>query len=606
MTNKISQTLDQNFLEEKIISSFKKNDFKLTLKYLILKLRNKNDSTSLNRLGVALDKLNKKKFAEIFYLKSIEYDELNPKPYFNLAILKKNTDTKQSLNYLDKVIQINNSEEAKVLKSNILLKDFKYNEIISLLKNPTTDEAFFLLGISYYALNDKKKGLFYLEKSILRNDLYINFCYLNFFPRIYDNSKEINFFRNKFKYQLDKIEEILENKNNDDNHQGIIQSSTNFYLSYQQKNDLGLNQKYFELLKKINCKNNIKIKKFNKNKIIFISSFFFRHTVSKLFFNFIKEFSEIQKFNVYILHTSNKNDAWTNEYKKLNLNYVNIVDLNNIQNFLEEEKFEYIFFLDHSMSNITQGILVNKFSKKYFMLWGHPVTTGSNNVDYFISSKLMDNNNQKHYSEKLILVDDIGFKFKIDEYSQNLNKADSNFAIIQSLFKLLPKYDYIYGKILKENPLSKLYFIKDNDPHYTNKFISRLKKNKMTKKYFDRILFLNRMDQEDFFKSVSSFKVILDSIGWSGGNTTMEALFLNKPIVTMKGNNLRSNHTAAILKKMDLKVLVSNNYFEYIYISKKLLKDQNFYNEIVNKIKENKAKIFNNNLSLYESLKEYI
>ena len=61
-----------------------------------------------------------------------------------------------------------------------------------------------------------------------------------------------------------------------------------------------------------------------------------------------------------------------------------------IYNFLRKEKFETIIFLDHAMNNITQAILNIKLAKKYFMLWGHPITTGSKNVDYFISSKFMD------------------------------------------------------------------------------------------------------------------------------------------------------------------------------------------------------------------------
>ena len=41
-------------------------------------------------------------------------------------------------------------------------------------------------------------------------------------------------------------------------------------------------------------------------------------------------------------------------------------------------------------------------------------------------------------------------------------------------------------------------------------------------------------------------------------------LFLNKPIITLKGNTLRSNHTAAFLKEIDLEVLIAKNYSEFL------------------------------------------
>ena len=38
-----------------------------------------------------------------------------------------------------------------------------------------------------------------------------------------------------------------------------------------------------------------------------------------------------------------------------------------------------------------------------FSAWGHPITTGSENIDYYLSSDLMEPADaQSHYSEKLI------------------------------------------------------------------------------------------------------------------------------------------------------------------------------------------------------------
>ena len=64
------------------------------------------------------------------------------------------------------------------------------------------------------------------------------------------------------------------------------------------------------------------------------------------------------------------------------------------------------------------------------------------------------------------------------------------------------------------------------------------------------------MSQVSYYKKLASHKIILDTIGWSGGNTSMEALYLNKPIVTLQGKSLRANHTAAMLKQINLDILI--------------------------------------------------
>ena len=86
----------------------------------------------------------------------------------------------------------------------------------------------------------------------------------------------------------------------------------------------------------------------------------------------------------------------------------------------------------------------------------------------------------------------------------------------------------------------------------------------------------------------------------------MEALYLNKPVITIKGKNLRSNHSSAILKKLELNELVVNNYSEFLSLIKKINSDGNFYNSIVSKIIKNKNLIFNKNVSLYDKIKSFL
>ena len=86
----------------------------------------------------------------------------------------------------------------------------------------------------------------------------------------------------------------------------------------------------------------------------------------------------------------------------------------------------------------------------------------------------------------------------------------------------------------------------------------------------------------------------------------MEALYLNKPVVTIKGINLRSNHSAAILKKLELDELIAENYSKFLNLIKTLNENDGFYKSVVSKIDSNKNLIFNEKVSLYEKIKNII
>ena len=89
---------------------------------------------------------------------------------------------------------------------------------------------------------------------------------------------------------------------------------------------------------------------------------------------------------------------------------------------------------------------------------------------------------------------------------------------------------------------------------------------------------------------------------WSGGISSLEAIYLNKPIVTLPSELLQSRHTYGILKILEVNELIANNKENYISIAVELAKNLTFREFVINKIKENKKKIFNiekNNIENY-------
>ena len=58
-----------------------------------------------------------------------------------------------------------------------------------------------------------------------------------------------------------------------------------------------------------------------------------------------------------------------------------------------------------------------------------------------------------------------------------------------------------------------------------------------------------KFDHHRFHQSMGTCDIFLDSIGWSGFNSTSESLVNNLPVVTLRGG-IRGRHSTAILNRI--------------------------------------------------------
>ena len=167
---------------------------------------------------------------------------------------------------------------------------------------------------------------------------------------------------------------------------------------------------------------------------------------------------------------------------------------------------------------------------------------------------------------------------------------------LQSLFKLLPQDDHIYLDIIKENQNCYFWFFEGKKKIATSIFKERISKFFQNEGYsFEKFFYFHpKCSQEEFFGVIQQSDIILDSFNWSGGNTSLEAISLDKPIVTFPSRFMRGRHTCGILKTLDIEETIASSKKNYVEIVLKLASNISFRNSIIDKIKKNKNKLFNN------------
>ncbi|MBE9037328.1 O-linked N-acetylglucosamine transferase, SPINDLY family protein [aff. Roholtiella sp. LEGE 12411] len=427
-------------------------------------------------------------------------------------------------------------------------------------------------------------------------------------PSIYENQEEINFYRQRFTQGLQDLVQQTSLKTTKEKNSALlgIGRLTNFYLSYQAQNDIDLQRKYGKLVHKIMAANypqwviplsTPKLKLNNKIRIGYISHYLHSYSGTLWLTGWLR-YCDRSIFEIYCYYIGNEPDAITQQFQEYSDVFHHIH--HNLSAACEQiiaDKLHILVFPEIGMNPQTMQMAGLRLAPVQCTAWGHPVTTGLPTIDYFLSSELMEPENaQEYYSEKLIRLPNIGVSYPKPNIPPVI-KTRSDFqlpndAVIylccQAPFKYLPQYDFIFAEIAHCVPQAKFVFLRGG------LLQSRLKRAfaAIGLNSEDYCIFLTIPERLDYLMINLLSDVYLDTFTWSGGNTTLEAIACNLPIVTCPGEFMRGRHSYSFLKMLGVTDTIAQNETEYINIAIKLGLDPALRRIIAQRVSQNHNRLF--------------
>ncbi|MCC5606697.1 tetratricopeptide repeat protein [Nostoc sp. CHAB 5834] len=427
-------------------------------------------------------------------------------------------------------------------------------------------------------------------------------------PSIYENQEEINFYRQRYTQGLQYLIQHTSLKTTEEQNSALagIGRLTNFYLSYQAQNDIELQCQYGKLVHKIMAANfpqwcvplsMPKLQHQEKIRIGYVSHYLHSYSGTLWLTGWLRH-SNHESFEIYCYYTGNEPDQVTEQFKEYSDVFHHIP--HNFSAACEQiiaDKLHILVFPEIGMNPQTMQMAGLRLAPVQCTAWGHPVTTGIPTIDYFLSSELMEPENaQEHYSEKLIRLPNIGVSYP-KPYIPPVIKTRSDFqlpddAVIylccQAPFKYLPQYDFIFAEIAHRIPQAKFVFLRGTllQPRLKRAFAAIGLNSE------DYCVFLSIPERLDYLMINLLSDVYLDTFTWSGGNTTLEAIACNLPIVTCPGEFMRGRHSDSFLKMLGVTDTIAENEAEYIEIAVKLGLDQAWRGTIAEKMGQNHDRLF--------------
>ena len=159
----------------------------------------------------------------------------------------------------------------------------------------------------------------------------------------------------------------------------------------------------------------------------------------------------------------------------------------------------------------------------------------------------------------------------------------------QSLFKIHPDNDALFARVLRELPAARLVCFNGRDPQLSAQYQGRLEAAGIAA---DRVCMLPQCAHDDFLRINALCDVMVDTLHWSGGNTSLDALACALPIVTLPGRFMRGRQSAGMLRLMGIDELVARDTDDYVRIAARLVDDVAWRSALTARIREGRARVF--------------
>jgi predicted O-linked N-acetylglucosamine transferase (SPINDLY family) len=235
--------------------------------------------------------------------------------------------------------------------------------------------------------------------------------------------------------------------------------------------------------------------------------------------------------------------------------------------------------------------------------WGHPETTGLPTIDYYLSAEgLEPPGAAENYTEQLVRLPHLGCLYQsspIQRKTPDLRswgiEPGAPLLICPGVpFKYTPRYDRVLADIALELGHCRFIFFKHRLSNLSEKLHQRLAVAFAQKQLDveDFVTFIPWQDAPGFHGLLECADVFLDTIGFSGFNTAMQAVECGIPIVTRESPFMRGRFAAGILKRLDLHDLIAHSEDEYISIAIELVRDPTRRMHIRERIKQSRQILF--------------
>ncbi len=485
--------------------------------------------------------------------------------------------------------------------------------------------AYLDLAKAFYEIGRQSEGDSVLKRVLILNQGFYEAAWvkaLSKIPLIPQSVDEIKVARIAFKQSLTELAIESNGVSHNDAYKAVGAAQP-FYLAFHEFDNKEVLSKYgtlcVQLMKRVfpGEANSFKNKsRNNRLRVGIVSNHIHRHSVWDALIRGWVTSIDRELFDIIFFYTGNLVDGETTYAKSIATGFFQCGnDLTAWINKIRDEGVDVLLFPEIGMDPMTLKLASLRLAPVQVASWGHPETTGLPTIDYYLSAELIEpQRSEIFYTEHLVKLPNLGTvneRADVPQTSIDLMDfgLDANLPLLicaGTPFKYQPQFDKVLVEIAtKLYPCQLVFFT------FSTNELSNLLKARIELEFFKQgidckkiLHFVPWQSKATFYALLRKADVYLDTIGFSGFNSALQALECGLPVVTREGEFMRGRLASGLLKRIGLNQLISENEQGYVNLVEKLVRDQEF-NRDIRKLIQNRLHLVFDDLEPIRSLEKF-
>jgi protein O-GlcNAc transferase len=482
----------------------------------------------------------------------------------------------------------------------LLKKQLRADESLALLRraveiNPRSPDAQEKLGRGLWDSGFYDQGLTHFAEAVkLRPTPAARINFATLIPPIYTSREQVGAWRKRLVEEVAKVRRanIAINLTNH-------VARTPFYLPYAGLPDRGI-MREIALLHRPPADARLPMRTAEKIRVGFISTLFKDHTIGLWNQGLIAKVPR-DRFEVVVISAGRHNDAVAQFIRAHADAYVELPSaLPLARQAILAQNLDALLYTDLGMEGFTWSLAFSRLAPMQAAMWGHPISSGLDSVDYYITSDLAEAEGaEANYTEQLVRLKNLPLYYfrpppapQRDRAYFNLPDDAHLYGCLQATFKLHPEFDFVLGEILRRDTKALILIPRTRAANWDKMVTDRLAATHGD--VTSRIRFIDRVSRDDFAALNNLCDATLSPFPFGGGDTSIVAFAEGVPVVTMPTPYLRGRFTHAMYRAMGIDDWVAASPEQYVEIALRLANDRVWRAEAGRKIRERNHVLFEN------------
>ena len=297
------------------------------------------------------------------------------------------------------------------------------------------------------------------------------------------------------------------------------------------------------------------------------------------------------RFDVRLFHLGTSNDVETALAKTLVSHYAyGKSDLVDWMQLILGQQLDVLLYPEIGMDPNTAKLASLRLAPVQAASWGHPHTTGLPTIDYFLSAEALEPPGaEAHYTERLVALPGLGccltapqpVAAEVDLGALGIRSGVPLLLCPGTPFKYTPRHDAVLAEIARRLGDCQLVFFAPQTPELIERLRARMARAFASAGLdFDACAaFVPWQRRASFFGLMREADVCLDTLGFSGFNTALQAIECGLPVVGYEGRFLRGRLASGVLRRLGLDELVATTEQEYVDAVVRLAREAAWWGE---------------------------